>query len=99
MGVLVTARRWWALAGVWAFAGCGARTLPVDDGPAPHAAGSAQDAGTTEPGVQIHICPFSPPPADSECNEPGQICVYEDLPGCPSIVCRSGHWQAGAVGC
>lgn len=100
MGVQMPGR-WWALGAACAVVGCGARSLLLDDGPASRgdAAGSTPEAGMTEPGVQFYLCPFSPPPADSACDVPGQTCVYEDLPHCPSIVCRSAHWQAGPEGC
>jgi hypothetical protein len=98
-------RSWWALGAACAVAGCGARSLLPDDGPTPRRDGAAStaepmdDAGPAEAGLQFYICPFSPPPADSACDGPGQTCVYEDLPSCPSIVCRSGRWQAGPEGC
>jgi hypothetical protein len=91
----------WVLAATLAVTGCGARTLPAEGGPTPRrdAAEATEDAGTAGPGVPFYVCPFSPPPADSACDNPGQICVYEDLPSCPTIVCLSGHWQMAPEGC
>src|SRR5215831_8732345 len=90
----------WLLAAACAVTGCGARTLPAEEGPARRkdAAAAPEDGGTAEAGMPFYLCPFSPPPADSACDNPGQICVYEDLPSCPTIICFSGHWQVAPEG-
>jgi hypothetical protein len=58
-----------------------------------------QDEGTPDLEMEFFVCPPSPPPADADCDPPGQVCAYYGFSSCQSWICSSHGWQAGGQGC
>jgi hypothetical protein len=102
----------WAFSAIVVATGCGGRTLVEDDGGGASTLPSDADAAVTDaassaPGTDdaaslpFFVCPpGSPPPTDSSCDTPGQICVYSGGSFCQALECdSSGHWQDTPQGC
>jgi hypothetical protein len=74
------------------------------DGAAENTAQAADDAGRQDDGapdleMEFFVCPPSPPPADADCDPPGQVCAYYGFSSCQSWICSSHGWQPGGQGC